>query len=169
VTPSPYVFSVAQVCNLRVSSEIVASGDGFCDTPGARVKRRFSTKFSKPSSRLTAVDLRAAKRRKRSKRRAPLIAASSPLYCTPELHILRQEGKGQSARTFGPFADCKIADTAPHGAAETKVAQTSKSAVSRISKSAGRPRFIAAADLEVGDTAGLETCATASPGASHRY
>ena len=110
-----------------------------------------------------------SKRRKRSKRRAPLIAASSPLYCTPELHILRQEGKGQSARTFGPFADCKIADTAPHGAAETKVAQTSKSAVSRISKSAGRPRFIAAADLEVGDTAGLETCATASPGASHRY
>jgi hypothetical protein len=40
------------------------------------------------------------------------------------------------------------------------VAQTSKSAVSRISKSAGFPQFPSPADLEVGDTAGLETCAT---------
>src|SRR5207245_2312599 len=40
------------------------------------------------------------------------------------------------------------------------VAQTSKSAVSRISKSAGGVQQEGAADLEVGDTAGLETCAT---------
>jgi hypothetical protein len=47
------------------------------------------------------------------------------------------------------------------------VAQTSKSAVSRISKSAsaansgGARKFGHPADWEVGDTAGLETCATA--------
>ena len=47
-----------------------------------------------------------------------------------------------------------------------RVAQTSKSAVSRVSKPAGRSTSDAhtgggrAADLEVGDTAGLETCAT---------
>jgi hypothetical protein len=40
------------------------------------------------------------------------------------------------------------------------VAQTSKSAVSRISKSADAPQLPRSADLEVGDTAGLETCAT---------
>jgi hypothetical protein len=40
------------------------------------------------------------------------------------------------------------------------VAQTSKSAVSRISKSADFPQLPRPADLEVGDTAGLETCAT---------
>jgi multidrug efflux pump subunit AcrB len=40
------------------------------------------------------------------------------------------------------------------------VAQTSKSAVSRISKSADAASAPRAADLEVGDTAGLETCAT---------
>ena len=50
--------------------------------------------------------------------------------------------------------------------AQTDVAQTSKSAVSRISKSAGLansgrlPYVARLADLEVGDTAGLETCAT---------
>ena len=48
----------------------------------------------------------------------------------------------------------------------TEVAQTSKSAVSRVSKPAsdalfqGALDFRRAADLEVGDTAGLETCAT---------
>src|SRR5581483_10655181 len=47
-----------------------------------------------------------------------------------------------------------------------EVAQTSKSAVSRVSKPAGwtnlpaLPRLRRAADLEIGDTAGLETCAT---------
>jgi hypothetical protein len=47
------------------------------------------------------------------------------------------------------------------------VAQTSKSAVSRISKSAAAATACACwklerpADWEVGDTAGLETCATA--------
>jgi hypothetical protein len=40
------------------------------------------------------------------------------------------------------------------------VAQTSKSAVSRVSKPANAPRCVTSADLEVGDTAGLETCAT---------
>jgi hypothetical protein len=40
------------------------------------------------------------------------------------------------------------------------VAQTSKSAVSRISKSADFARCPRAAGLEVGDPAGLETCAT---------
>jgi hypothetical protein len=33
-------------------------------------------------------------------------------------------------------------------------AQTSKSAVSRVSKPAGRPAFASSADLEIGDTAG---------------
>ena len=41
-----------------------------------------------------------------------------------------------------------------------KVAQTSKSAVSRVSKPAPVSHDVASADLEVGDTAGLETCAT---------
>jgi hypothetical protein len=45
------------------------------------------------------------------------------------------------------------------------VAQTSKSAVSRVSKPAV-PGFVAAADLEIGDTAGLETCATKTPAGS---
>jgi hypothetical protein len=40
------------------------------------------------------------------------------------------------------------------------VAQTSKSAVSRVSKPAVCPIAARHADLEVGDTAGLETCAT---------
>jgi len=40
------------------------------------------------------------------------------------------------------------------------VAQTSQSAVSRISKSADFRVFPALAELEFGDTAGLETCAT---------
>jgi hypothetical protein len=41
------------------------------------------------------------------------------------------------------------------------VAQTSQSAVSRVSKPAGGGKVGAWADLEIGDTAGLETCATA--------
>jgi hypothetical protein len=40
------------------------------------------------------------------------------------------------------------------------VAQTSQSAVSRISKSAGLGELPRAADLEVGDTAGWETGGT---------
>jgi len=40
------------------------------------------------------------------------------------------------------------------------VAQTSESAVSRVSKPAAGSQYVASADLEVGDTAGLETCAT---------
>ena len=40
-------------------------------------------------------------------------------------------------------------------------AETDKSAVSRISKSAAAPQLPPPADLEVGDTAGLETCVTA--------
>ena len=40
------------------------------------------------------------------------------------------------------------------------VAQTSKSGVSWISQSADFDSFSSSADLEVGDTAGLETCAT---------
>jgi hypothetical protein len=46
------------------------------------------------------------------------------------------------------------------------VAQTSKSAVSRVSKPADTstpstlPTLSGTADLEIGDTAGLETCAT---------
>jgi hypothetical protein len=40
------------------------------------------------------------------------------------------------------------------------VAQTSQSAVSRISKSAEIREFPRLAELEFGDTAGLETCAT---------
>ncbi len=44
--------------------------------------------------------------------------------------------------------------------AQTFVAQTSKSAVSRVSQPAGRTAFERTADLEIGDTAGLETCAT---------
>ena len=41
-----------------------------------------------------------------------------------------------------------------------RVAQTSKSAVSRVSKPADAANAASAADLEVGDTAGSETCAT---------
>ncbi len=40
------------------------------------------------------------------------------------------------------------------------VAQTSKSAVSRVSKPADAAPVRRFADLEIGDTAGLETCAT---------
>ena len=40
------------------------------------------------------------------------------------------------------------------------VAQTSKSAVSRVSKPANAAHFRRPADWEIGDTAGLETCAT---------
>jgi hypothetical protein len=42
------------------------------------------------------------------------------------------------------------------------VAQTSKFAVSRVSKPAARPNAERPADLKIGDTAGLETCATFS-------
>ena len=53
-----------------------------------------------------------------------------------------------------------------------RVAQTSKSAVSRVSKPACLTQFNAhwnigyPADLEVGDTAGWETCATTSRAAN---
>jgi hypothetical protein len=40
------------------------------------------------------------------------------------------------------------------------VAQTSKSAVSRVSKPADAAPWRHPADLEIGDTAGWETCAT---------
>jgi hypothetical protein len=43
------------------------------------------------------------------------------------------------------------------------VPQTSKSAVSQVSKPAGRSVGARAADLEIGDTASLETCATPQP------
>src|SRR5208283_486495 len=46
------------------------------------------------------------------------------------------------------------------GVAATKVARTSKSAVSRVSKPAAGATAARPADWEVGDTAGLETCAT---------
>jgi hypothetical protein len=46
------------------------------------------------------------------------------------------------------------------GKAAIKVAQTSKSAVSRVSKPAACAIAARHADLEVGDIAGLETCAT---------
>jgi hypothetical protein len=48
----------------------------------------------------------------------------------------------------------------PVSANEWDVAQTSKSAVSRVSKLADAPARQNVADLEIGDTAGLETCAT---------
>jgi len=48
--------------------------------------------------------------------------------------------------------------------AAIKVARTSKSAVSRVSKPAAGMAAVGLADLEVGDTAGLETCATKSDG-----
>jgi hypothetical protein len=40
------------------------------------------------------------------------------------------------------------------------VTQTSESAVSQVSKPARALKFQTPADLEIGDTAGLETCAT---------
>jgi hypothetical protein len=40
------------------------------------------------------------------------------------------------------------------------VAQISKSAVSQVSKPAGRQQLPAARRLEIGDTAGFEACAT---------
>src|ERR1039457_2531753 len=53
-------------------------------------------------------------------------------------------------------------------AADTgRVAQTSKPAVSRVSKPARRTTSNAPADLEIGDTAGLETCATARQVTNH--
>ncbi len=48
------------------------------------------------------------------------------------------------------------------GEAATEVAQTSKSAVSRVSKPANGAPSVRPADLEIDDTAGLETCATPS-------
>ncbi len=60
-----------------------------------------------------------------------------------------------------PHSACSHPRTSP-------VAQTSKSAVSRVSKPANhgtrrtRWTFRSPADLEIGDTAGLETCATAA-------
>jgi len=57
-------------------------------------------------------------------------------------------GMNQMRKDFKPLKNTVI------------VAQTSKSAVSRISKSADFRTFPSPADLEVGDTAGLETCAT---------
>jgi hypothetical protein len=53
------------------------------------------------------------------------------------------------------------------------VAQTSKSAVSQVSKPANGPPVRRPADLEIGDTAGWETCATpvlpAITGAAIKY
>jgi hypothetical protein len=46
------------------------------------------------------------------------------------------------------------------------VPQTSKSAVSRVSKPANVTPFQRLADLEIGDTAGLETCGTPDYSAS---
>jgi hypothetical protein len=46
------------------------------------------------------------------------------------------------------------------------VPQTSKSAVSRVSKPADATHFRRLADLEIGDTAGLETCGTPDSRAS---
>src|SRR2546422_11581619 len=54
----------------------------------------------------------------------------------------------------------------PPKAVDKLVAQSSKPAVSQVSKPATRPNsrtlpdFPRSADLEIGDTAGLETCAT---------
>jgi hypothetical protein len=53
---------------------------------------------------------------------------------------------------------------AQRGGAATEVARTSKSAVSRVSKPAASTAAVGLADWEVGDTAGLETCATKSGG-----
>ncbi len=60
-------------------------------------------------------------------------------------------------------------DDAKQHAHATRVAQTSESAVSRISKSAAAKPFQCPADLEVGDTAGLETCATTLASGSARH
>jgi hypothetical protein len=68
------------------------------------------------------------------------------------------EMEKSSQRTMIP-TDC-TAEARERGQAATKVAQTSKSAVSRVSKPAAGTAAVGLADLEVGDTAGLETCAT---------
>jgi hypothetical protein len=71
-------------------------------------------------------------------------------------------------------ADWEIGDTAgleacatselelrrPAAAVDKVVAQISKSAVSQVSNLRGRNRFRRPADWEIGDTAGLEACAT---------
>jgi hypothetical protein len=54
---------------------------------------------------------------------------------------------------------CQAATNAG-GRAASKVARTSKSAVSRVSKPAACATAARPADCKVGDTAGLETCAT---------
>src|SRR5207302_2216855 len=55
---------------------------------------------------------------------------------------------------------CFSSTTTYRAKAATEVAQTSKSAVSWVSKPANRAPLPSPADLEIGDTAGLETCAT---------
>jgi hypothetical protein len=54
----------------------------------------------------------------------------------------------------------KKAQESQNGIAASKVARTSKSAVSRVSQPAACAIAVHPADWEVGDTAGLETCAT---------
>src|ERR1041385_6995947 len=63
--------------------------------------------------------------------------------------------------TSGVRIPCMLLALILHGQSKaTGVAQTSKSAVSQVSKPASAPAFGRDADLEIGDTAGLETCAT---------
>jgi hypothetical protein len=73
----------------------------------------------------------------------------------------------QHASPGGSSAETSAAKRTPHGVAAAKVAQTSKSVYpesirgwSRVSKPAACAIAARPADWEVGDTAGLETCAT---------
>ncbi len=60
------------------------------------------------------------------------------------------------------FAENVLRTGAGQASCLPTVAQTSKSAVSQVSKPAGHAAIGRLADLEIGDTAGLETCATGS-------
>ncbi|HTV41611.1 MAG TPA: hypothetical protein VMF08_13600 [Candidatus Sulfotelmatobacter sp.] len=81
---------------------------------------------------------------------------------TDETQILGSR-EGREEREVGVEIDLR----AHRGLRATQpVAQTSKSAVSQVSKPAGRAALynvVRLADLEIGDTAGLETCATSQP------
>jgi hypothetical protein len=60
----------------------------------------------------------------------------------------------------GPRKSESLARLAQATAIDKVVAQISKSAVSQVSNLRGASKFRPPADLEIGDTAGLEACAT---------
>ena len=92
---------------------------------------------------------------------------SGKLFATAAANVSEQMIKETGRRWSTEYKEPVLAVLVRRALEQAAVAQVSKPAVSRVSKPAGRSDFDAAgkflnpADLEVGDTAGLETCATA--------